>query len=291
VLALIRGNSSIVSLWSRPGAVLCLGVYVFLQLAGSVFPYPTKFQDNLTPRQRAIEKQRLRLGSSDLEERRDAVARLGVMDHPDASRVALSALKDPEPIVRATAAKAILALPGDESVEALITLLSDRDEFVRQESAYALAKTRSGAAVSPLSAALTDKKDGVRAAAALALGEIGDESAVVTLVQVVSGQPVTGGGKGKRKGQKEQNQFVLRAAAMALGQIRSRAAVPALIGALGQEQLASDVKREAARSLGLIGDPASVPALQTALSSTDPYLSQAASEALKSIERARQVRR
>jgi HEAT repeat protein len=288
MLAFIRVNSSIVLPWSWPRAALCLCLLAFLVSSGSVSALPPNFQDILTPRQRAIEKERLRLDSGDLEERRDAVAQLGVFRHPDASRVALSALKDPEAIVRATAAKAILALPVDESVEALTPLLSDKDEFVRQEAAYALAKTRSRVAVPPLSEALTDKKDGVRAAAAIALGEIGDESAVVTLVQVISGQPVTGGGKGKRKGKKEQNQFVLRAAAMALGQIRSRAAAPALINALGQEDLPSDIKREAARSLGLIGDPASIPALQTALTSTDPYLSQAASEALKTIERARQ---
>jgi HEAT repeat protein len=271
--------------------VLCLCVYAALAFSGSVFANPLKFQEGFTPRQREIEKQRLRLASGDLEERRDAVAQLGVMHHPDASRLALSALKDPAAIVRATAARAILALPAEESVVALLSLLTDRDEFVRQEAGYALAKTRSRTALSGLSEALTDKKDGVRAAAALALGEIGDEAAIVPLVQVISGQPVSGGGKAKRKGKKEQNQFVLRAAVMALGQIRSRAAVPALISALGQEDLASDVKREIARSLGLIGDPASVPSLQTALSSADPYLSQAASDALKKIERARQVRR
>jgi HEAT repeat protein len=291
LLALIRVNLRIVSLWSGPGAGLCLCIFAVLLFSGSVFAHPVRFQENLTPRQREIEKQRLRLASGNLEERRDGVAQLAAMHHPDASRVALSALKDPEAIVRATAAKAILALPVDESVEALIALLSDREEFVRQEAAYALAKTRSRTAVSPLSEALTDKKDGVRAAAAIALGEIGDESAVVPLVQVISSQPVTGGGKGKRKGKKEQNQFVLRAAAMALGQIRSRAAVKALIDVLGQEDLAGDVKREAARSLGLIGDPASVAALQTALSAGDPYLSQAASEALKRIANSRQVRR
>lgn len=243
------------ALWLRQQTALCISFC----LTGIAFANPIDVQEGLTPRQRAIETQRQRLASAEVEERRDAVAQLGVMHHPDASRVALSALKDAEPIVRATAAKAILALPVYESVESLTPLLSDKDEFVREEAAYALAKTRSRAAVSPLTEALTDKKDGVRAAAAIALGEIGDESAVVTLVQVISGQPVPGGGKGKRKGKKEQNQFVLRAAAMSLGQIRSRAAVPALIGALGREELAGDIRREVARSLGLIGDPASVP--------------------------------
>ena len=45
---------------------------------------------------------------SDVEERRDAVMRLGSMRLAAASRAALPALQDAAPIVRATAAKAIL---------------------------------------------------------------------------------------------------------------------------------------------------------------------------------------
>ncbi|HEY9283975.1 MAG TPA: hypothetical protein VIP46_11030, partial [Pyrinomonadaceae bacterium] len=45
-------------------------------------------QNALTPVQREIEKQRARLSSSDAEERRDAVTRLGAMRRPDASRAA-----------------------------------------------------------------------------------------------------------------------------------------------------------------------------------------------------------
>jgi HEAT repeat protein len=243
----------------------------------------TLAQDNLTPRQRAIEKQRLRLSSSEVEERRDALSQLGLMQHRDAARVALTALNDPVAIVRATAASAVLALPAEEAVVALTPLLQDKDEFVRVEGAYALGKVRSRNAVPALTEALVDAKDGVRAAAAVSLGEIGDESAVVPLVQVVSGDPVSSVGGAKRKGKREQNQFVIRAAAVALGQIRSRTAVPALIRVLGQEELASDVKREAARSLGLIADLSAVPALRAALRSTDPYLSQAALEAIRRI--------
>src|SRR5258705_12688214 len=61
----------------------------------------------LTPLQLAIEKQRERLSSAEIEDRRDALVQLRAMQHPDASRVAISALNDPAPMVRATAAAAV----------------------------------------------------------------------------------------------------------------------------------------------------------------------------------------
>ena len=44
--------------------------------------------DALTQRQLEVEKQRLRLSSADIEERRDALMRLGAMHYPGASRAA-----------------------------------------------------------------------------------------------------------------------------------------------------------------------------------------------------------
>ncbi|HJP93047.1 MAG TPA: HEAT repeat domain-containing protein [Pyrinomonadaceae bacterium] len=211
------------------------------------------------------------MSSSDEEERRDAVMRLGAMHVPAASRAALAGLKDPSPIVRATAAKAILSMGEEESVAALLPLLNDKDEFVRREVAYALGLTHSRKATAALSERLlNDKKDGVRAAAAVALGEVADEAAVVDLVGVLS---------------KEKNPFVLRAVAAALGKIKSRAGTAALVAVLNNEKLDNDVRREAARSLGLIGDPSAEPALRAATTAADPYLSRIAFESLKKISR------
>src|SRR5688572_30679404 len=86
---------------------------------------------NLTPHQLGIQKQRVRLSSTEIEERRDALTQLGAMRHPDASRAAVAALNDPLPIIRATAASSILSLPGEEAATHLIPLLNDKDEFVR----------------------------------------------------------------------------------------------------------------------------------------------------------------
>jgi HEAT repeat protein len=265
--------------------VFCLSVS---QLAGAVnLSQGDLARRSLTPLQLEIEKQRHRLHSSEVEERRDALMRLAALRHPDASRVAVLAIDDTAPIVRATASGAVQWLPAEEGAAALLPLLSDKDEFVRQEAAYALGRTKSRSAVTPLIEVLAkDKKDGVRGAAAVALGEIADEAALVSLAQVLSPQTSLPGAKAR----KEKNVFVLRAAAVSLGQIGSRAGFPALVAALEDEKATDDVRREAARALGLIGDPAAEPALRKVLTSRDAYLAFAAYEAMRRISRLQAVR-
>ncbi|HEX8686516.1 MAG TPA: HEAT repeat domain-containing protein, partial [Pyrinomonadaceae bacterium] len=88
----------------------------------------------------------------------------------------------------------------------------------------------------------------------------------------------------------EEDEFVRRAAAVSLGQIGGREAVPALVEALADERAPNDVRREAARALGLIGDPAAAPALRAVLTHGDPYLSRVAFEALKRLDPASATR-
>jgi HEAT repeat protein len=266
--------------------VLAIGALLFClsvsEIAGVNLGQADLTKRSLTPLQLAIEKQRQRLSSSEVEERRDALIRLAALRHPDASRVAVSALGDAAAIVRATASNAVQWLPAAEGAAALLPLLGDKDEFVRQEAAYALGRTKSRTASTALIERLVnDKKDGVRGAAAVALGQIADESAVVSLAQVLSPQTSSAGGKAR----KEKNVFVLRAAAVSLGQIGSKAGLPALVAALEEEKTADDVRREAARALGRIGDPAAEPALRKVLMARDAYLSCAAYEALIRITR------
>ena len=255
--------------------VVCISVFVFY--------FATLAQEtrNLTPVQIEIEKQQQLLSSSDQEERRDAVMKLGSMRLAAASRAVLPALNDASPIIRATAAKAILSIGGEESVAALLPLLKDKDEFVRRETAYALGLTRSRSATDALSdRLLNDKEDGVRGAAAVALGQIADEAAVIALVGTLAPQfsvPT------KTKKKPESNVFVLRAAAAALGQIGSRAGTAALISALSNEKFPDDVRRESARALGLIGDPTAEPALRAASTAADPFLAEIAHEALRKL--------
>lgn len=243
----------------------------------------------LTPLQLEIEKQRLRLNSSETEERRDAVMRLGWMKRTESSRVAASALRDSDALIRATAARAVLSLPPEEAAALLLPNLRDRDEFVRQETAYALGETKSRAAVSPLLSLLEkEKTDSVRGAIVVALGQIGDESVVIPLSQLLSRRiPASGILNKVRRRKKDENEFVRRAAAHSLGQIRSRAAVPALVAVLVDLRAPADVRREAAASLGLIGDPQAASALSSVLEAEDPYLSEAARAAILKLERER----
>ena len=108
-------------------------------------------QRELTPLQHEIRVQTARLSSAEVEERRDAVMRLGAMARPEGSRAAAAALGDSAVIVRATAARAVLSLSPGEAATLILPLLRDRDEFVRREAAYALGLTRSTLGVQPLS--------------------------------------------------------------------------------------------------------------------------------------------
>jgi HEAT repeat protein len=232
--------------------------------------------DQLTPLQFSIRQQQERLSSADSEERRDAIMQLGLLRHVEASRAAVPGLSDDAIAVRVAAATAVLSLPGDESAALLIPLLKDKNEFVRQEIAYALGKTGSRATVAPLIEMLgREKGPGARGAAVVSLGRLGDDAAAPPLVQILSGGP-----DGKKR---EQNPFVLRAAARGLGQLRSRVAVPTLVALIENPKIEADIKREAAAALGDIGDPAAAPALRSALASPDPYLSMAAEKSLRSI--------
>ena len=243
-------------------------------------------QRELTPLQQEIKVLTARLSSADVEERREAVTRLGALGRPEGSRAAAAALGDAAAIVRATAARAVLSLPSGEAATLILPLLRDRDEFVRREAAYALGLTRSPVGVSALAAALeTDKQPSVRGAAAVALGQIGDAAAAPALAGALSRRLQAPGFFNRLRRRKvEEDEFVRRAAAVSLGQIGSRAAVPVLIETLSNARTPDDVRREAARALGLVGDPAAVPALRSVLTHRDPYLSRIAFEALRKID-------
>jgi HEAT repeat protein len=235
----------------------------------------------LTPLQLEIEKQRSKLSSGDVEERREALVRLRSLQHSEASRAALAALSDSAPIVRATAAAAIFWLPAAEGAQSLIPLLNDKDEFVRQQVSYALGRRGNGTAVAALVERLTDKKDSVRGAAAVSLGEIADAQALPGLLALLD--PPTVEGSKKKKSKREVNPFVIRAAVHALGQIGNRNAAPTLIAMLQEEKTEPDIRREAAIALGAIGDGSALPALRSVVAASDPYLAQTAHDAIKKI--------
>lgn len=267
-------------------AVLLLFTVTQANFARVPGAWPLQTSSTLTPLQRKIETEKSHLTSASLEERRDAVQRLDALARPESSRVASRALADPAPIVRATAARAMLWLPADEAVPLLLPLLRDKDEFVRRETAYALGLTRSRAAVSHLIDALEqDKSAAVRAAAAIALGQIGDRAAVAPLSRTLGRRIKSSGFLGRiTRRTTEENEFVRRAAAVSLGQLGGREAVPTLIAVLADERAGDDVRREVARALGHLRDASAIPTLRAALTARDPYLAQISAEALRQIE-------
>src|SRR4029079_9416773 len=120
--------------------------------------------------------------SGNTEEKRDALMTLRSMHSEDSSRVAVIALNDKTPIVRATAASSVVFLPGPEAVAALSPLLNDKDEFVRREGAFALGTVGSAAASTLVIRSMrSDKSLEVRSAAAAAVGKTGNPDAVSSL--------------------------------------------------------------------------------------------------------------
>jgi HEAT repeat protein len=274
---------------ARPARRAAVSFFLALAftLSAAAFDAPrARAQRELTPLQYEINVQTARLSSAEVEERRDAVTRLGAMARPEASRAAAAALGDRAAVVRATAARSVLSLAPGEAAALILPLLKDRDEFVRREAAYALGLARSTLAAGALAAATqTDREASVRGAAAVALGQIGDAAAVPALAGALTRRLRASGFFNRLLRRRvEENEFVRRAAAVALGQIGSREAVPVLVEALSDARAPNDVRREAAHSLGLIGDPAAVPALRAVLSHQDPYLSRIAFEALRRLD-------
>lgn len=223
--------------------------------------------------QAEIEKQRISLNSSDVEERRNAVLRLGWIRTSESSRSAVSALNDSSSIVRATAAQAILSLPSQEAVEYLLPLLNDKVEIVRQEAAYALGKTQNKNAIPKLLVSLNNKKEkqSVRSAVAVSLGLIGDTSVVSSLIQALQEK-------------KNVNSFFQRAIVHSLGQLRAKGSLTLLIEILANEKNDPDVRRETAWALGGIREVAALEVLSKAMFSIDPYLSKIARESYNVIK-------
>lgn len=223
-----------------------------------------------------------------------------------ASELALPALKDRDPMIRATAASAIAWLPGDRAFAALIPLLRDRDEFVRREAAYALGIAGTASGVPHLSRLLANDRDlEVRAAAAIALGGMGDLGGVPALLAAINAK------------RSEENEFLRSMSARSLGQIaiyiRSGERIevvpqnflpvkyklslldkpaasmdPAvsrrLLSILRDEREHLNLRRHAAFALGAIGSASFKAALAPFAQCDDPYMSEIAREAVLMLE-------
>jgi HEAT repeat protein len=238
------------------------------------------------------------------EQKRDALFQIRNLKSEIASRTALPALTDKEPIVRATAASSVTFLPKSQAVKSLVPLLEDRDEFVRRETAYALGSIESAEAAPPLLNLLRKEKIiEVKSAAVVGLGQSGNPSAVEPLLGILKARP------------NEDTEFLRRSAARSIGRIAQivrtsdsyvvtpqnflpekfkekgdndltarfpvfGAAVVVLSQVLQNKNESDDARREAAFALGSIGSRSSITVLQVQQNSSDPYLAEISKEAL-----------
>ncbi|HSB08156.1 MAG TPA: HEAT repeat domain-containing protein [Blastocatellia bacterium] len=209
------------------------------------------------------------LKSGDEEERREAAMILSSIEGPAAVAALTDALTDKSPRVRAAAINALSERDGESIARLLIARLAeDKDEFVRKSAGYALAKLRGAERTGALIEALNDKSPEVRGAAAVSLGDHADARAIAPLADALG----------------DKSAFVRAQAARALGVngISAAQAVSKLINLLNSDP-DNEVKRQAATALGRIGDRAALEPLERARRDKDPYLAQAALDAIRQI--------
>ncbi|HSI89102.1 MAG TPA: HEAT repeat domain-containing protein, partial [Pyrinomonadaceae bacterium] len=237
------------------------------------------------------------------EVKRDVLHKIRSHRSERASELAVPALADRDPMIRATAASAIVWLPRERAAAVLIPLLRDRDEFVRREAAYALGVAGTDPAIPELMRILrSDRDPEVRAAAAIALGGIGSAGEIPALVGALNMK------------RSEENEFLRSMAARTIGQIAIYArsgerveivpqnflpanykhvladkptasvdptVVRLLLRMLRDEQEHMDLRRHVAFALGAIGDASLEAPLRALTQSSDPYMAEIAREALQ----------
>src|SRR5258707_15863163 len=100
---------------SRMLRSFAIGAFFVVLLAGAAPTGGAQSTGELTPIQREIERQRLRLSSAEVEERRDALMRLRQLKSPEASRVAAGGLNEAQGQVGGGAAPGGGFLPPAEA--------------------------------------------------------------------------------------------------------------------------------------------------------------------------------
>ena len=246
---------------------------------------------------------RIEFGTDDVK--RDALQALQRFNTESASRVAARGLKDPSPVIRATAIGAVVSLPISDASALLVPFLRSSLPFIRKEAAHALAKVRDPDTAADLIGLLQrDRKGDVRAAAAFALGTLGNVEAVQPLTALLSKKP------------KSSHAFLRRSAARSIGQIAElisnreitvntpenflpddykssgrlkaagnefAAAAAVLERVLANTKESNDTRRDAAFALGAIGGAGSVPVLRRFAVNEDYFLAEICREALLKI--------
>lgn len=179
-------------------------------------------------------------------------------------------------------------LEDKRAVLFLIGAFNDRDQSVRRAVASALGKAGDTRAVPALVAALKDRDGLVRFSAAKALAEFEDRRAIPALIEAfndsnqseIESQVIF-----SLESSKDNHEILTERAytqrwdaARALGKLRDKRAVPALIGALNDSD--GLVRVSTAKALAELGDERGVSALINILNDSDDLARACAAEAL-----------
>ena len=99
--------------------------------------------------------------------------------------IQLARITDPDPLMRADAARRLKALPHPETVSALLKALSDGEWRVRAAASASLGVLGDRRALFPLCQRLEDQRGDVRRAAAEASAALGNTDATVSLIMAL----------------------------------------------------------------------------------------------------------
>ncbi len=206
----------------------------------------------------------------------------------------LSSLQSPDFYEREEAVRSLGAYGEDEAVAGLVMALEDPDMGIRELAADLLAQMKGNTASQLLISFLGHADIGTRNLAAEILVKIGDE-AVQSLLDDINNEDydirkfivdVLGLIKDPRsvefvcRSLYDENANVACSAAEALGEIGSKEAVPALIGAFENVE---DARLQAVEALGKIGDPSSLSKLYEFAELDDPMIKYVVLEAIGNI--------
>lgn len=150
-------------------------------------------------------------------------------------------------------------------VEAIQHSLDDSNPSVRLAAVQALGQTGSKSAIDPLMSILRDENNSMRGEAAVSLGKIGEPAEQVLITALNDPKPLT-----------------RKLVAEALGDIRSQAAVPALMQLVSSDM--SGARAEAIQALGKIGDTRAVDVIITAMSDASSNVKVNAIQALAALQ-------
>jgi len=173
----------------------------------------------------------------------------------------------------------IAELRAADALESIYKMVGNSDERIRREAVRTMARIGSRESVPWVQQAASDPSPAVRKTAVRVMGMFNDASVAPFLLDIVGGQ----GSRGK-----EEDQGVVEAAVLAIGDLRVDVYVPQLAELLGKGGLfrkgkPDEIRAAACVALGNIGSAAAVPVLQRALKDPAPIVRAAADRALERV--------